>query len=156
MAPGRRPGLALSAPAGGRRRSAGGGHLSPGRLPRHSRPRLPAVRLVAGAAPLRRLRQRRCVEPPPAPCLCPSIDDAHSPPRVRTCAAVLASTFMLYSVGLGAGAAIPTAGALNWVLKDGIGQLGTLLFGRFLAHNFDVNSRLWYLLASAKLNLAIG
>ena len=29
---------------------------------------------------------------------------------------VLASTFLLYSVGLGAGA-IPAAGALNWVLK---------------------------------------
>ncbi len=28
-------------------------------------------------------------------------------------AAVLASTFLLYAVGLGAGA-IPTAGALNW------------------------------------------
>lgn len=43
--------------------------------------------------------------------------------------AVLASTFLLYAVGLGEGA-IPTAGALNWVLKDGLGQLGTLLFGR--------------------------
>jgi hypothetical protein len=31
---------------------------------------------------------------------------------------VLGSTFLLYSVGLGAGA-IPTAGALNWIIKDG-------------------------------------
>lgn len=31
---------------------------------------------------------------------------------------MLASTFLLYSVGLGAGA-VPTAGALNWVLKVG-------------------------------------
>ncbi len=38
---------------------------------------------------------------------------------------VLASTFLLYSVGLGAGA-IPTAGALNWVLKDGLGQVSRL------------------------------
>jgi uncharacterized membrane protein YgcG len=68
---------------------------------------------------------------------------------------VLASTFLLYSVGLGAGA-VPTAGALNWVLKDGLGQLGTLLFGKAIAHNFDVSSRAWYLLASAKLNLAMG
>ena len=57
--------------------------------------------------------------------------------------------------GLGAGA-IPTAGALNWVLKDGLGQLGTLLFGKTIAHNFDVSPRAWYLLASAKLNLAMG
>ncbi|MEW5320471.1 MAG: hypothetical protein WDW38_011541 [Sanguina aurantia] len=55
---------------------------------------------------------------------------------------VLASTFMLYAVGLGAGA-IPTAGAMNWVLKDGIGQLGTLVFGKQIAHNFDVHSKSW-------------
>ncbi|KAL4523462.1 hypothetical protein Ndes2437A_g00062 [Nannochloris sp. 'desiccata'] len=68
---------------------------------------------------------------------------------------VLASTFLLYSVGLGAGA-IPTAGALSWILKDGLGQLGTLLFGRAMAHNFDLSSRSWYVAASGKLNLAMG
>ncbi|KAK9815255.1 hypothetical protein WJX72_000733 [[Myrmecia] bisecta] len=68
---------------------------------------------------------------------------------------VLASTFMLYSVGLGAGA-IPTAGAINWVLKDGLGQLGTLLFGKTIAHRFDINTKSWYLMASAKLDVAIG
>jgi hypothetical protein len=39
--------------------------------------------------------------------------------------AVLASSFLLYAVGLGQGA-IPVAGAVNWVLKDGLGQVGTL------------------------------
>ena len=68
---------------------------------------------------------------------------------------MLASTFLLYAVGLGEGA-IPAAGALSWVLKDGLGQLGTLLFGRAIAHNFDVRARLWYVLASVKLNVAIG
>ena len=41
-------------------------------------------------------------------------------------------------------------------VQDGLGQLGTLLFGKTIAHNFDVSSRAWYLLASAKLNLAMG
>ncbi|KAL6770796.1 hypothetical protein ACKKBF_B32710 [Auxenochlorella protothecoides x Auxenochlorella symbiontica] len=68
---------------------------------------------------------------------------------------VLASTFLLYALGLGA-EAIPTAGAINWVLKDGLGQAGTLLFGRAIAHNFDVNARWWYVASSAKLNLAMG
>lgn len=68
---------------------------------------------------------------------------------------VLASSFLLYSVGLGAGA-IPVAGALSWVLKDGLGQLGTLLFGKFMAHNFDLSSKMWYLMASMKLNIAMG
>ena len=36
---------------------------------------------------------------------------------------VLSTQALLYSVGLGAGA-IPTAAAVNWVLKDGLGQLG--------------------------------
>jgi hypothetical protein len=42
----------------------------------------------------------------------------HAPPQPpRTLPGpVLASTFMLYAIGLGAGA-IPTAGALNWILK---------------------------------------
>ena len=68
---------------------------------------------------------------------------------------VLASTFLLYAVGLGSAGAIPAAGALNWVLKDGLGQLGTLLFGRAMAHNFDVASRGWYVTASVKLNMAM-
>ncbi|GBF87876.1 hypothetical protein Rsub_00588 [Raphidocelis subcapitata] len=68
---------------------------------------------------------------------------------------VLASTFLLYSVGLGAGA-IPTAGALNWVVKDGLGQLGTLLFGKAIAHNFDIHSKSWYFLSFALLSTATG
>jgi hypothetical protein len=68
---------------------------------------------------------------------------------------VLASTFMLYSVGLGAGA-IPTAGALNWVLKDGLGQMGTLLFGKAIAHNFDIHSKTWYFMSFLLLSTATG
>lgn len=36
---------------------------------------------------------------------------------------VLASTFLLYGVGLGSTEAAATAGALNWALKDGLGQV---------------------------------
>lgn len=68
---------------------------------------------------------------------------------------VLASTFLLYSVGLGAGA-IPTAGALNWVLKDGLGQMGTLLFGKAIAHNFDIHSKTWYFISFLLLSTATG
>lgn len=68
---------------------------------------------------------------------------------------VLASTFLLYSVGLGAGA-IPTAGALNWVLKDGLGQMGTLLFGKAIAHNFDIHSKTWYFMSFLLLSTATG
>ncbi|GFR42027.1 hypothetical protein Agub_g2844 [Astrephomene gubernaculifera] len=70
-----------------------------------------------------------------------------------TANSVLASTFMLYAVGLGAGS-IPTAGALNWVLKDGMGQLGTLVFGKTIAHNFDVHSKTWFFLSAVLLQAA--
>ena len=59
----------------------------------------------------------------------------------------LSSSFMLYSVGLGAGA-VPTAGAINWILKDGLGQFGTLMFAKTLSHRFDINTKTWYLLGS--------
>ncbi len=29
------------------------------------------------------------------------------------------------------------------VLKDGLGQLGTLVFGKTIAHNFDIHSKSW-------------
>jgi hypothetical protein len=41
-------------------------------------------------------------------------------------------------------------------VQDGLGQAGTLLFGKAIAHNFDVSPRAWYLAASAKLNVAMG
>ena len=63
-------------------------------------------------------------------------------------------SFVRYAVGLGAGA-IPTAGAVNWALKDGLGQLGTLLFGRAIAPRFDLQPRAWYFAASGMLNLAL-
>jgi hypothetical protein len=65
----------------------------------------------------------------------------------------LASTFLLYSVGLGAGA-IPTAGAMSWILKDGLGQLGTLLFGKAVASQFDIHSKSWFFLSQILLVMA--
>ena len=76
---------------------------------------------------------------------------------VHYCAAsasgMLATSSLLYAVGLGDGA-IPTAGAVNWALKDGLGQLGTLAFGRVLAPRFDLQPRAWYFAAAGMLNLA--
>lgn len=69
---------------------------------------------------------------------------------------VLSSAFLLYAVGLSGGAAVPTAGAVNWVLKDGVGQLGTLLFGKAIAHNFDIHSKTWYFLSTVLLCAAMG
>lgn len=69
--------------------------------------------------------------------------------------AALASSFLLYGLGLGAATVPATAGAINWILKDGLGQLGTLLFGRGLAPHFDSQTKTWYVVSALKLNIAM-
>ena len=61
---------------------------------------------------------------------------------------------MLYAVGLGKGA-IPTAAAINWVLKDGIGYLSKIMLSKYGRH-FDVNSKGWRLLADLLESSAFG
>lgn len=61
---------------------------------------------------------------------------------------------LLYAVGLGKGA-IPTAAAINWVLKDGIGYLSKILLSKFGRH-FDVNPKGWRLFSDLLENAAYG
>lgn len=67
---------------------------------------------------------------------------------------VLATQAMLYAIGLGKGA-IPTAAAVNWVLKDGIGYLSKIMLSKFGRH-FDVNPKGWRLFADLLENAAFG
>ena len=61
---------------------------------------------------------------------------------------------MLYAVGLGKGA-IPTAAAINWVLKDGIGYLSKIMLSKYGRH-FDVHPKGWRLFADLMENVAFG
>lgn len=61
---------------------------------------------------------------------------------------------MLYAVGLGKGA-IPTAAAINWVLKDGIGYLSKIILSKYGRH-FDVHPKGWRLFADLLENAAFG
>ena len=47
---------------------------------------------------------------------------------------------MLTAVGVGAGA-IPTAAAISWVLKDGLGCLGMILVAGRLGSYFDIETK---------------
>ncbi|KAG8375213.1 hypothetical protein BUALT_Bualt10G0077000 [Buddleja alternifolia] len=67
---------------------------------------------------------------------------------------VLATQSLLYAVGLGKGA-IPTAAAVNWVLKDGIGYLSKIMLSKYGRH-FDVNPKGWRLFADLLENAAFG
>ncbi|KAJ2785977.1 hypothetical protein H4R18_000192 [Coemansia javaensis] len=49
---------------------------------------------------------------------------------------VLATQALLYAMGLGAGA-LPLSAAVNWVVKDGFGQLGGVLYATLVAQRFD-------------------
>lgn len=67
---------------------------------------------------------------------------------------VLTTQALLYAVGLGKGA-IPTAAAVNWVLKDGIGYLSKILLAKYGRH-FDVHPKGWRLLADLMENASYG
>ncbi|XP_021753923.1 protein root UVB sensitive 1, chloroplastic-like [Chenopodium quinoa] len=67
---------------------------------------------------------------------------------------VLATQSLLLAVGLGKGA-IPTAAAINWVLKDGIGYLSKIMLSKYGRH-FDVHPKGWRLFADLLENSAFG
>ena len=60
---------------------------------------------------------------------------------------------LLLAVGVGAGA-VPLAAALNWVLKDGLGQLGGVLAAAFIRNRFDSDPKRWRLAAAAAQDAA--
>ncbi|KAJ2787803.1 hypothetical protein GGI15_000435 [Coemansia interrupta] len=49
---------------------------------------------------------------------------------------VLSTQALLYAMGLGAGA-LPLSAAINWVIKDGFGQLGGVLYATMVGQKFD-------------------
>ena len=58
---------------------------------------------------------------------------------LSSAAGVLATQSLFYAMGLGAGS-IPFAAALNWVIKDGVGQLGGVLFASLVSRRFDAGA----------------
>ncbi|GLE11258.1 hypothetical protein PINS_up023612 [Pythium insidiosum] len=91
-----------------------------------------------------RARDRLPLGPLPAARL-PSLRDARLLPvrqvvlrcTVASAASgVLSMQSLLYAIGLGAGS-IPTAAAINWVLKDGLGQFGGVMFASIVNNRYD-------------------
>ncbi|RYG41697.1 hypothetical protein EON68_02795, partial [archaeon] len=73
----------------------------------------------------------------------------------RACvrAAVLSTQALLYAVGLGAGS-IPVAAALNWVIKDGLGQLGGVLSAALINNRFDADPKKWRYTSAMLLDIS--
>ena len=74
-------------------------------------------------------------------------------------AMVLSTQTLLLAVGVvGASSSGVMAGALNWVLKDGIGQLGGVLFASLVGQfkSLDSHPKQWRVWSAASLDLANG
>ncbi|KAA0153067.1 hypothetical protein FNF31_06530 [Cafeteria roenbergensis] len=68
-------------------------------------------------------------------------------------AGVLSMQALLHAVGAGAGA-VPMAAALQWVVKDGLGQLGGVLFVSFVNTRFDSDAKRWRFVSATALEAA--
>jgi hypothetical protein len=66
---------------------------------------------------------------------------------------VLATQAALFTVGLGAGA-IPMAAAIQWVLKDGIGDAGAIAYAAAVNTRFDADAKRYRFQATCALTLA--
>jgi len=65
-------------------------------------------------------------------------------------AGVLSMQALLHAVGAGMGA-VPLAAALQWVIKDGLGQLGGVLFVSFVNTRFDSDAKRWRMASALAL-----
>ena len=56
---------------------------------------------------------------------------------------VLATSSLLVALGVSSTAALPFSAATTWVLKDGLGQLGGVLYAAVLGTSFDADPKRW-------------
>lgn len=68
---------------------------------------------------------------------------------------VLSTQTLLLAVGVGSSATAPMAAAINWVMKDGIGQLGGILFASKLGSaansSIDSDPKRWRVVSSLSM-----
>ncbi|OVA10856.1 Vitamin B6 photo-protection and homoeostasis [Macleaya cordata] len=69
---------------------------------------------------------------------------------------VLATQAMFRAMGVGFSRSLPSAAALNWVLKDGLGRLSRCIYTASLASAFDTNLKRVRFSTSIMFSLSIG
>jgi hypothetical protein len=69
-------------------------------------------------------------------------------------AGVMSTQALLLAMGLGAASAPMAAAALNWVIKDGVGQLGGVLFSSLVSTRFDASPKVWRMVAAFCLDVS--
>jgi len=77
---------------------------------------------------------------------------------VGSASMVLSTQTLLLAVGVGSSATAPMAAAINWVMKDGIGQLGGILFASKLGSaansSIDSDPKRWRVASSISMDCA--
>ncbi|KAJ7523319.1 hypothetical protein O6H91_18G046500 [Diphasiastrum complanatum] len=63
---------------------------------------------------------------------------------------------MLRAIGVGAQRALPSAAALNWVLKDGLGRFGKLVYAASLGQTFDSDIKRVRFTTSMLFSISLG
>ncbi|KAF0852306.1 conserved mitochondrial DUF647 domain-containing protein [Andalucia godoyi] len=66
---------------------------------------------------------------------------------------VMSTQSLLLALGLGSGA-LPIAATLNWILKDGLGQLGGIVFSSRMGTMFDLHTKTLYIASSIFFQMA--
>jgi hypothetical protein len=64
--------------------------------------------------------------------------------------AVLSTQCLLVAIGLSASTAVPVAATVNWVMKDGLGQLGGVLFASWVGNRFDSDIKRWKMVSGVR------
>ena len=73
---------------------------------------------------------------------------------ISSATGVLCTHSLLIAVGLSSSVALPSAAIWNWILKDGLGQLGGVLFTSVVGQRFDDDAKRWRLLSAISLDIA--
>lgn len=59
---------------------------------------------------------------------------------------------LLSAIGIGSGdGSLPLAATLNWVIKDGLGQFGGVLFASMVNNQFDADPKKWRMISSLSM-----
>ena len=68
-----------------------------------------------------------------------------------TTCGVLSMQSMLFAIGVGSGS-MPLAATLNWIIKDGLGQFGGIIFASFVNNQFDANPKRWRMISGLSMD----
>lgn len=77
---------------------------------------------------------------------------------VSTTTMVLSTQSLLLAVGVGQEAAAPISATLNWILKDGIGQFGGILFASKVSsstNSVDKDPKKWRMVSAIGMDIAV-